>query len=633
MKTLKKAVLSTLLVSNLLVGAELPVIAQSVAEETLATNEERAKDPKLTPDAFSENDGIEKDDQGKIISVTIGGEKAEVLQENPAKTEAPVNNKPNRITTNLSEDPATSLYFQWHTTDEDKDARLYVWEEGQTIEEAQEITPEVSAIEDAYYVQQTEDGHFVYAIMWDEEEDEPLTDLDDPFQPIDQADKVLGYFTDEAFSKDNLLWLDKGYEEFAVPVPYPKFKETAYKAKAEELKPGTVYHYAVGNKAGELSDEASFTTAQAEAADFSFVHYTDTQNAFASQNQRSEADYSKSTMDSILDNEEAKQATFAIHTGDVVNDDYNDTEWNLTLTALSELNQTMPHLFVTGNHDNENFQEHINTPNEIDGMKSGVAYSTRYNGVQFITLNTENDVESEEDAAPMISKEQMSWFEEELKAAQEARDKGEINWIIVNYHRPLVSASYHSLEDEKVQLVRDELMAILDKYDVDLVLNGHDHNVTATHALKYDEKSFVKASIATEGVTKDNVTTYSSPEGSINIVPDTAGTKNYDAIYKNQSFEWLKENEDIHETFAELMDYEVTEDDIKAFRELFVTEDQPFRSPFYADGHSNAREGNIQHYAVVDVTADKITYKMFEVIGEDLDNRETNLIHTYVIEK
>ncbi|WP_282920784.1 metallophosphoesterase [Ignavigranum ruoffiae] len=633
MKSLKKAVLTTVLVSNLLAGVSVPVFAQSVAEETLARNEEKAKDPKLTPEVFSENDGIEKDDQGKVISVTIGGEKAKVLEENPANTEAPVNNKPNRITTNLSEDPTTSMYFQWHTTDEDKEARLYLWEEGQSIDEAVEITPEISVIEDAYYVQQTEDGHFVYAIMWDKEEDEPLTDLDDPFQPLDQADKVLGYFTDEAFSEDNLLWLDKGYEEYSVPMPYAKFNETAYKAVAEDLKPATVYHYAVGNKAGELSEEASFTTAQAEAEDFTFVHYTDTQNAFASQNQRSEADYSKSTMDSILANEEAQGASFAIHTGDVVNDDYNDTEWNLTLTALSELNQTMPHLFVTGNHDNEDFQQHIHTPNEIEDMKSGVAYSTRYNGVQFITLNTENDMESEEDESPMISEEQMTWFEEELKAAQEARDKGEINWIIVNYHRPLVSASYHSLEDEKVQLVRDELMAILDQYDVDLVLNGHDHNVTATHALKYDEKSFVKASIATEGVTKENVTTYSSPEGTINIVPDTAGTKNYDAIYKNQSFEWLKENEDIHETFAELMDYEVTEDDIKAFRELFVTEDQPFRSPFYTDSHSNAREGNIQHYAVVDVTADKITYKMYEVIGEDLDNRETNLIHTYVIEK
>lgn len=41
--------------------------------------------------------------------------------------------------------------------------------------------------------------------------------------------------------------------------------------------------------------------------------------------------------------------------------------------------------------------------------------------------------------------------------------------------------------------------------------------------------------------------------------------------------------------------------------ELFchkLTEEQPFRSSFYSAGHSNARESNIQHYAVVDVTSE-----------------------------
>lgn len=633
MKSLKRVVVSTLLASMMLSNVTSVIQAGTVADETLKTNEIRSQDEKLTPDAVSENDGFEKDDQGNIIAITIGGETAEVVQEKPETAEAPVNNKPNRITTNLTKDPSTSMNFQWHTTDEDKDARLYVWEDGQTMEDAKEFTPEMSAIEDAFMVQQTKDGNFVYAIMWDEEEDEPISEPDNPYLPIEEEDKVLGYFTDEAFTKDNLLWLDKGYEDVSIALPYPKFTETAYKATAKDLTPGTTYHYVVGNKEGELSEEATFTTAQEDAQDFTFIHYTDTQNAFASHNQRSEVAYSKSTIDSILDNEEAKDAVFALHSGDVVNDDFNDTEWNLTLEAISGLNNMMPHLFVTGNHDNAEFLNHINTPNEVDGMKSGAAYSTRYNGVQFITLNTENDKESEEDNAPMISQQQMAWFEEELKAAQEARNKGEINWIIVNYHRPLVSASYHSLEDEKVQLVRADLMKILDDYDVDAVFNGHDHNLTVTQALKYDEESFAKAAVASKATTDGDVTTYSQPEGTVMIVPNTAGTKNYDAIYKNQTFDWIMENEDIAETFKEYMNHDITEEDIAAYRELFVTEEQPFRSPFYADGHSNAREGNIQHYAIVDVTADTLTYKMYEVIGEELENRETNLIHTYVVEK
>ena len=93
------------------------------------------------------------------------------------------------------------------------------------------------------------------------------------------------------------------------------------------------------------------------------------------------------------------------------------------------------------------------------------------------------------------------------------------------------------------------------------------------------------------------------------------------------------EEEDINETFEELFDYEVTEDDIQSFRQLLLLEDQPFRSPFYTSGHSNARESNIQNYFVVDVTEDALTFKLFEVVGEDLSNRETQHLHTYIINK
>lgn len=659
MKSFKKVLVSTLLASSILGQVGLAAYVQasesaseevvseetvtsevssedgasSVADETLAANEARANDPAKTDKAITEKDGVERDDSGKVISVTIGGEKAEVTAEMPTTKPAPTDNKPNRISLNVTEEPSTSMAFQWHTTAEDKEARLYVWEEGKTIEEATEFTPEISKIEDACYIQQTEAGNFVYAIMWDDEKDEPLTELDEPTQVLTEKDKVKGYFTDAAFTKDNLKWIDKGYEDYAIAVPYEQFTETAYKAIAKDLKPATVYHFAVGNKAGELSEEGTFTTAAADAQDFTFVHYTDTQNAVSSENQRSEVAYTLSTLESVLANSEAAKATMAVHTGDVVNDDWNDSEWRLTLDAIQTLNMKMPHLFVTGNHDDKNFQIHLNTPNEIEGMKSGSAYSTRYNGVQFITLNTQNAKESEEENPSMISEDQMKWFEEELKAAKDAKEKGEISWIVVNYHKPLFSSSYHALQDKDVQMAREGLMNVIDQYDVDMVLNGHDHNLTVTQALAFDKEAFGKAKVVGEAKTEGDTTTYDKPEGTVFFVPNTAGTKTYDAIYKNQSFEWVLENEKIAKTYEELFQYEVKKEDIDAFRKFFVTEDQPFRSSFYAEGHSNARESNIQHYAIVDVTADSLTYKLFQVIGEDLANRETNLVHTYVIKK
>lgn len=638
MKSLKKVVLSALFASTILSGMGFSVHAESVLEGTVTeattlANEERANDPAYSEDAITENDGLEFDEEGNIISVTIGGETAEVSPENPANPEAPVNNTPNRITTNLTDDPSTSMHFQWHTTDLDENARLYLWEEGQSIEEAIEIEPEILEIDDAFHIQTTEDGHYVYAIIWDEEDDEPMTDDDNPWLAVENPDQVIGYYTDEVFSEDNLLWLDKGFDNYSLALPYPAFTETAYKATATELSPATVYHYAVGNKDGELSAEASFTTAAEASEDFTFIHYTDTQNAFSSENQRSEADYSKSTVESILANDEAQDASFALHTGDVVNDDWNDTEWELTLDALLALNNQMPHLYVTGNHDNANFIDHIHTDNQVEGMDSGVAYTSRFNGVQFIVLNTEHANESDEDLAPAILDSQMAWFEEELQSAQDAKENGEIDWVFVAYHRPLFSSSYHSLEDESVQLVRDDLMALLDEYDVDLVFNGHDHNLTVTHALSHNPDKFGNAEVATAGETEGDLTTFAQPEGTVFFIPNTAGTKTYNTIYKLQDFEWILEEEDIDETYEDLFDYELTEEDITSFRELLLTEEQPFLSSFYSDGHSNARESNIQHYAVIDVTSDSVTYELYQVVGEDLDNRETTLVHTYVIEK
>lgn len=120
---------------------------------------------------------------------------------------------------------------------------------------------------------------------------------------------------------------------------------------------------------------------------------------------------------------------------------------------------------------------------------------------------------------------------------------------------------------------------------------------------------------------------------SIFFIPNTAGTKTYDTIYKLQSFDWILEEEEIHETYDNLFDHELTEEDIASFRDLLLTEEQPFRSSFYSEGHSNARESNIQHYAVVDVTSDSVTYEVYQVVGDDLNTRETTLVHSYIITK
>lgn len=102
----------------------------SVTAQTYADNLERANDPAYLEENLTTNDGGKYDAQGNLTGLTIGGETAEVTQEKPEVLPAPVNDSPNRISTNLSQTPSTSMLFQWHTTTPDSDARLYVWEDG-----------------------------------------------------------------------------------------------------------------------------------------------------------------------------------------------------------------------------------------------------------------------------------------------------------------------------------------------------------------------------------------------------------------------------------------------------------------------------------------------------------------------
>lgn len=604
----------------------------SVTAQTDADNLERANDPAYLEENLTTNDGGKYDAQGNLTGLTIGGETAEVTQEKPEVLPAPVNDSPNRISTNLSQTPSTSMLFQWHTTTPDSDARLYVWEDGRDETDIVAYTPEMVTIDDAFHIQTTPDGHYVYAIL------EGFDSKDsNPFRAVDGSDTPIGYYTDEVFTAENIQWLDKGYDNWSIALPYEQFKETAYRVEATNLRPGTTYKYQMGNPTtGLISEIGIFTTASADQKPFSFIHYTDTEAAFSSDNQRPEWAYTQNTLESAM--AVAPDAAFAVHTGNIVNDQWNDTEWLKTLAAIEPLNQAMPHMYVTGNHDRENFLAHINTPNEIEGMESGAAYSLDYNEVHFVVLNTEHDrdrADGEEKKAILDS--QMQWLHNDLAEARAERDAGNIDWIIVSYHRPLFSASYHSLEDETVQLVRDELMKVLDQYDVDLVLNGHDHNLTVTQPLLHDTGAFGNAHVdGSQVVTENGVTTYYNPEGTVFFIPNTAGTKTYEAIYNNKSMEWILENEDIDETYLELFGYEVTEEDFEYFRSLLLTDEQSFRSSYYSDGHSNAREANIQHYAVIDVTSDEIIYKLYEVVGEDLEaegGRETNLVHTYIISK
>ncbi len=94
-------------------------------------------------------------------------------------------------------------------------------------------------------------------------------------------------------------------------------------------------------------------------------------------------------------------------------------------------------------------------------------YSFDYNEVRFLSFNSDD----------FRNKEQMAWFVDTLKNAR--ADKS-VKWVIVYQHHPLYSSTVGRLNNKSlIAAVR----RILDSYNVDLVLAGHNHNYERSYPL------------------------------------------------------------------------------------------------------------------------------------------------------
>ncbi len=124
-------------------------------------------------------------------------------------------------------------------------------------------------------------------------------------------------------------------------------------------------------------------------------------------------------------------------------------------------------LLAIGNHEvieytAQDWLPHYNLPGEF--------YSTNYENVHFIALSTETSYH--------IESEQIAFLETDLKLASNNPD---IDWIIVFFHKPMYTDSI-GLEID----FRNAVQPILDKYEVDLVLQGHSHVYERTTPLKFN---------------------------------------------------------------------------------------------------------------------------------------------------
>ena len=272
------------------------------------------------------------------------------------------------------------------------------------------------------------------------------------------------------------------------------------KAIVKDLKENTKYYYQVFQN-GKWQDAESYTTKSFNS--FSFLYVGDPQIG-ASKNQTSTEqekmvsagnEVSSSAADNLaarndgynwnnILNDAIKDhgdVSFIVSAGDQVNAGKNEREYAAYLGA--DALASPPVATTIGNHDSVSNQYtlHFNNPNAFSDTDAnyiqgktdaGTDYYYRYGNTLFMVLDTNNyNCATHENVMK--------------KAISENKDA---KWRIVVFHQDIYGSGYdHSDSDGMV--LRTQLTPLMDKYDVDVVLQGHDHTYSRTYQLQGDGKS------------------------------------------------------------------------------------------------------------------------------------------------
>lgn len=288
----------------------------------------------------------------------------------------------------------------------------------------------------------------------------------------------------------------------------------SHKLTVSDLEPGTAYTYRVGDaQANVWSDKGTFVTDDGDN-EFSFITIADVQ-ASSDEKFAKAAETMKGAMATCPD------AEFMVNLGDFVNDNTND-EWDWYFKNFAFANMNLTFAPVAGNHDgnitnkfNINVFESMfnlsnpNTNSSANGV-NGFYYSFDYGNAHFVVLNTN-------DMYPMTQS-QRNWLVNDVKGS-------DADWNIVLMHRAAYSEGKNINKPDTI-IMREVLLPLFDELNIDLVYAGHDHVYYRSYQVK-DDKVVDNVTYVTENYNGEEITFAVNPEGTVHILPSTAGTKRY----------------------------------------------------------------------------------------------------------
>lgn len=373
------------------------------------------------------------------------------------------------------------------------------------------------------------------------------TELNFAWYSQGQEDAKVRFGTNSNLSDDDLvIGGDEGKGEDIAGTKSDTINSTYYsnKVTVTGLKEDTTYYYQI-KKNGKWTDSVMYQTKS--FSDFSFLYVGDPQIG-ASENAQKDA----TNWDSVL-----KQAvgqhdvSFMISAGDQINNTNSDSEGEYSGYLGAEKLKSLPVATTIGNHDskNPNYSYHFNNPNNFNDAKAnskytlgrtdaGTDYYYTYGDVLFIVLDTNN----------------YNCATHENVINRAVKENPEAKWRVVTFHQDIYgSGDDHSASDGIV--LRTQLTPIMDEYDIDVVLQGHDHTYSRTYQLTGDGKEHDTFTSGDGNISgnfhdyylsenecydiKSNVVggTVENPEGTVYFEANSAsGSKYYELIPQQQDY-------------------------------------------------------------------------------------------------
>lgn len=219
------------------------------------------------------------------------------------------------------------------------------------------------------------------------------------------------------------------------------------------LLPETLYAYRVGDGAN-WSEWFQFRTASRQRKPFKFIYFGDAQNELKSHWSRVVRQAYK----------HASDARFIVHAGDLINTHNRDADWGEWFYAAGWINGMLPSIVAAGNHEYgadelgaRNLSAHWRPQFALpqhgpEGLEESVYYID-YQGVRIVVLNSNEQLEA-----------QVAWLDGVLGDNPQT-------WTVLTFHHPVFS----SADGRDNQKLRALWQPIIDRHEVDLVLQGHDH--------------------------------------------------------------------------------------------------------------------------------------------------------------